>query len=109
MTDTTVPVSPPDGASIPDAGHTPGPWFVEEGHIQRDSGGIRYWQVQNEQDAICCNQFCYSGNGEANARLIAAAPELLAALQRIMNSGHAISQPLRWEAESAIAKARGKA
>ena len=41
--------------------HTETPWQVEEGHIQRDSGGIRYWQITNGQDAIACNQFCYAG------------------------------------------------
>ena len=43
------------------AQHTPGPWTVEEGHIQRDSNGIRYWQITDGQDAIACNQFCYAG------------------------------------------------
>lgn len=67
------------------AGHTPGPWVIEEGHIQRDSGGIRYWQITDGQDAICCNAFCYAGfvpmANSANARLISAAPELLVAAQ----------------------------
>lgn len=67
------------------AEHTPGPWVIEEGHIQRDSGGIRYWQITDGQDAICCNAFCYAGfvpmTNSANARLISAAPELLVAAQ----------------------------
>ena len=67
------------------AGHTRGPWVIEEGHIQRDSGGIRYWQITDGQDAICCNAFCYAGfvpmANSANARLISAAPELLVAAQ----------------------------
>ena len=54
--------------------HTPTPWHVEEGHIQRDSGGIRYWQITDGQDAIACNQFCYAGYDPdvniANARHI---------------------------------------
>ena len=41
--------------------HTPLPWEVEKGHVQRDSNGIRYWQVTDGQDAIACNQFCYAG------------------------------------------------
>jgi len=45
--------------------HTPLPWGVEEGHIQRDSNGIRYWQITDGQDAIACNQFCYAGNHPA--------------------------------------------
>ena len=68
---------------------TPGEWVVEEGHIQRDSGGIRYWQVTDGHDAIACNQFCYAGFdpkiNESNAALIVALrnalPELIAALE----------------------------
>lgn len=70
------------------SGHTPGPWTVEDGHTQRDSGGIRYWQITDGQDAIACNQFCYAGSSPevnaANARLIAAAPDLLAALEMMI-------------------------
>ena len=58
--------------------HTPGPWEIESGHIQ--NGGIAYWQITDGADAICCNQFCYADNSDANARLIVAAPELLSAL-----------------------------
>ena len=68
---------------------TPGEWEVEEGHIQRDSRGIRYWQISDGQDAIACNQFCYAGFdpkvNAANAALIVtlrnALPELIAALE----------------------------
>lgn len=56
------------------AAATQGEWRVETGHIQRDSGGIRYWQISDGQDAITCNQFCYAGFkpevNEANAALI---------------------------------------
>ena len=68
---------------------TPGEWVVEEGHIQRDSGGIRYWQVTDGHDAIACNQFCYAGFdpkiNESNAALIVALrnalPTIIAALE----------------------------
>ena len=68
---------------------TPGEWEVEEGHIQRDSGGIRYWQISDGQDAIACNQFCYAGFdpkvNAANAALIVtlrnALPAIIAALE----------------------------
>ena len=68
---------------------TPGEWVVEEGHIQRDSGGIRYWQVTDGHDAIACNQFCYAGFdpkiNESNAALIVALrnalPAIIAALK----------------------------
>ena len=83
----TSKTTPNDANGIADGGETlwtTGPWIIEEGHIQRDSGGIRYWQITDGQDAIACNQFCYanfnSETAEANARLIASAPELLEAL-----------------------------
>jgi hypothetical protein len=64
-----------DLAALSDAA-TQGEWIVEEGHIQRDSGGIRYWQVSDGSDAIACNQFCYAGYkpevNEANAAFITA-------------------------------------
>jgi len=78
------------------SGHTPGPWIIECGHIQRDSGGIRYWQVSDGQDAIACNQFCYADNPEANARLIAAAPTLLTALERLLGEVEEVSLRNGW-------------
>lgn len=63
--------------------HTPGPWQIEFGHTQTASG-IQYWQVTDGADAICCNQFCYAGDAEANARLIAAAPDLLEAAKDVL-------------------------
>jgi hypothetical protein len=59
-----------------DAKHTPGPWDLEFGHQQKDSG-LTYWQVTDGADAIACNQFCWAKNSEANGRLIASAPDLL--------------------------------
>ena len=56
--------------------HTQGPWQLEFGHTQQASGAV-YWQVHDGSDAIACNQFCWAGNAEGNARLIAAAPDLL--------------------------------
>jgi hypothetical protein len=56
--------------------HTPGPWLYQEGadaytHIVRASGNRFLCQLAQDT----------SGVAEANARLIAAAPELLAALE----------------------------
>lgn len=54
---------------------TPGPWEAWPGHEQKN--GQRYWQIQNEYDAIMQNQFCWAqGSHDANARLIAMAPTL---------------------------------
>lgn len=72
-----------EGAISTPAQHTPGPWQVEPGHMQ--TATLQYWQVTDGQDAICCNQFCYAGGSEANARLIAAAPTMLALLQELID------------------------
>lgn len=93
------------------SGFTKGPWNVEEGYIQRDSGGIQYWQITDDQDAICCNAFCYAGFdpkvNSANAHLLAAAPDLFEALTAIINSGVALTQVQAIDAREAIAKAIG--
>ena len=60
-------------------GTTPGPWMAESGHEQ--SNGQLYWQVTDGSDAIMQNQFCWcKGDHAANARLIAAAPDMLDAI-----------------------------
>ena len=50
------------------AQHTPGPWTTDGVLIKSPSGLIAH---------------VYPDNGDANARLIAAAPELLAVLRRV--------------------------
>jgi len=66
--------------------HTPGPWFAIRNHI--------YWEVRTggEQHAgqqvgdACSSLFLSDGdNGEANARVMAAAPELLAAAKTVLD------------------------
>ena len=64
--------------------HTPGPWRIEG---TRDSD--EFWVVKNEGPVCEISQtFGYPDADEANARLIAAAPDLLAALTRLH---HALS------------------
>ena len=87
--------------------HTPGPWYAESGHEQRN--GQLYWQVTDGNDAIMQNQFCWcQGDQEANARLIAAAPDLLEALEMALvwldYEGKYDVQGIR----ASIAKARGQ-
>jgi hypothetical protein len=77
--------------------HTPGPWRYQESsdaytHIVR--AGENYFICQLPQDT--------SGKAEANARLIAAAPDLLAALQAFFDSGKDVVKaggcaPTRWD------------
>ena len=66
-----------------EAKFTKGPWRVEYGHQQKS--GPRCWQVSDEYDAVCNNQFCCARESEANAHLIAAAPDLYAALHKALN------------------------
>lgn len=94
------------------SGHTPGPWsFGKVGkHTQRIDGGsgaARWWglckvfvRVEDEPDAT----------GEANARLIAAAPDLLDAVVRLaddLEDGHWSST--KADLRRLIAKATGSA
>ena len=65
--------------------HTPGPWKVE----QRFSGN-RFIHSDNSQSPICRVAFVGMGIGvdesKANADLIAAAPELLEALENLLDA-----------------------
>ena len=85
--------------------YTPGPWEVfktHTGHYVLDSA---------EQAVVCQVEWCLED--EANARLIAAAPELLAVLKRLCEEFGACCDgtPSDWtewrEARDTIAKAEG--
>jgi len=76
--------------------HTPGPWSVE---INRESNIL---DSAGNRVAVAC-QTCWPDEGtdriDDNARLIAAAPELLAALQALMAldvKGHALADRLQF-------------
>lgn len=89
--------------------HTPGPWFAHG----------RYIGTKNHKSAI---GECRDVNGNwsddvkssGNAHLIAAAPDLLAALKKMLPEANRIDQHLRptfetcEEARAAIAKAEGR-
>jgi hypothetical protein len=101
-----------DGRYFP--GHTPGPWWVKpghsvvdvesaQGHVATVEGDDGYWVRHTAVDA-------------ANARLVAAAPELLAFLEIAledyecrMGAVSAEQMPGHWivQARAAIAKATG--
>ena len=97
--------------------HTPGPWTVEK-DIGSTSSRVTFRIGGNIQAAISSEQGIATTNApalmsveeaEANARLIAAAPELLAALQTLVNSLCPYdTDPECWaNAMAAIAKATG--
>jgi len=110
--------SPPDlGYAKLNPSHTPGPWHVMEVHRNPD---CLEWVIgcvrpatdackENPRIAIC-DEMGGSGDGReegrANAHLIAAAPELLAALEGVLKI--ADRQTVEFdEARAAIAKAKG--
>jgi hypothetical protein len=85
--------------------HTPGPWEVFEthtGHYVLDSA---------EQAVVCQIEWCLEA--EANARLIAAAPELLETVKQLigyMNAGNWADMRIdgiKTAARAAIDKAEG--
>lgn len=104
--------------------HTPGPW-----ELSYDKGGTRDVIASSDKIPICVMRLSWVSHEayHANARLVAASPDLLAALQRLLavvESARAIaikepaaSSPLVtelqtcggavFEAQDAIAKARG--
>ncbi len=99
--------------------HTPGPWELQE--ITHASEGLVYF-VKGANATV--QHKSKDTAGEANARLIAAAPELLAALQRaeallsiaynpgIEDSVTLAATSCQWAtnaARAAIAKATGQA
>jgi hypothetical protein len=95
--------------------HTPGPWIFKK-------SGSQEWQIDapNGDPTIGysnweCMAICYGSDdfpehgktvGEANARLIASAPDLLAVLQQIHAHGYVTMDDYDMVAE-AIAKATG--
>lgn len=94
------------------ATHTPGPWTVVR---NGDSNAlIRYSDGENASYIAQCNdlQLCPEhGTVEANARLIAAAPDLLAALEELLADKY-LADPINADrmanARAAIAKAKGQ-
>lgn len=95
------------------AEHTPGPWqAVEDALTTVRVVAVRPGTQVIERD-ICEFHFGAKDEEEANARLIASAPDLLAALKGLTDflSGHRSKSQvvaLAREARAAIAKAEGR-
>lgn len=84
--------------------HTPGPWHVGVGQ----AGVIVY----NAKGWAIANAVVYHGEHDreeckANARLIAAAPDMLAALRMICDAGIPLAEPIERAMLDAIRKAEG--
>ena len=98
--------------------HTPGPW-----HIGMKPGPMVYGPSGEQAADLRCGAMLPSDEARANLRLIAAAPELLAALEECITedgahcaSGRELTQALfrrlsaiNAVASAAIAKAKGNA
>ena len=97
------------------AKHTSGPWTIiresEDAIIRYSDGALASYIARIYNGTLCPEH----GTVDANARLIAAAPELLAALKTIANSEELKTgtfvcdfQTLQGVARAAIAKAKGQ-
>lgn len=96
--------------------HTPGPWVLADNGMGVIRGGVvRQYANGSTQDQIvmACSVTDDNGCMKANARLIAAAPELLEALKRLLGAYERlkplqslVSDPEK-QAQAAIAKATG--
>lgn len=89
--------------------HTPGPWVATAVSEYK-------WSIHNANGHPAPHALVIAPNGDllrrmrsrANARLIAAAPELLAALRAIDESQLNMSATLERQMHAALAKAEGK-
>ena len=91
--------------------HTPGPWHIKD--VCGDRVDVGYNAEPTSTDFVAsCGYQDGKKDGEctANARLIAAAPDMLEALEAMVNPGHPGPPNLEQvvAARAAIAKARGQ-
>lgn len=87
---------------MPKAKHTPGPWRL--GYIEESGRPEKFPAVYSEP----AKETIVLINNEADGKLIAAAPEMLEALESIENDNNIIPAPI-WELRNkAIKKARGE-
>jgi hypothetical protein len=94
--------------------HTPGPWHHSRLRSAGPAPGCCIGAENNSNVALVHHEALDRGRQEtlANARLIAAAPDLLATLEALLakvHCGTALECPLCDAARAAIAKAKGDA
>ena len=82
--------------------HTPGPWRIDSKTRFGD-------HTIAAGDSVKTCEFIAKTQNEANARLIAAAPELLEALQLVYANAGESPEWIRARIDSAISKAEGRA
>ena len=81
--------------------HTPGPWEIRKSHVydviySRGGELIAFVSLKNPAEM------------NANLRLLSAAPDLLAALERLLAANYGLSPKDAAQARAACAKARGE-
>jgi len=93
--------------------YTPGPWEFECEDV--GTYGSNFWlESKSGEEIICQGETEHDGvliKGQdfvANARIIAAAPEMLEALERIFEIELGMSEKTESIAKKAIAKAKGE-
>jgi hypothetical protein len=64
--------------------HTPGPWSVTEKYFDEHGEALR--QIEAESHMLAEVYVCDGDEGDANARLMAASPELLAACRDMIQA-----------------------
>lgn len=98
--------------------HTPGPWRVGHsyGAVVTDVDSPGVWCDEENRRGYGGNLVCESVRSEANARLIAAAPDLFEALEMVRDADEdckrdglpTIPEPARAKIDRALAKAEGR-
>ena len=92
------------------AKHTPGPWLTDRNNVHTGQIATIHHCLNNNWVEVWTDKWAETGLGEAeqeaNARLIAAAPELLEALQALLAESVYESMATA-TARAAIAKATG--
>ena len=87
--------------------HTPGPWTAIEGRHNSDVEAANHWGSIVDSDDFCIAAiWADAPNTEANAELLAAAPDLLEALKDVAAFG-TLRPRLVSVVRAAIAKAEG--
>jgi len=89
--------------------HTPGPWQVCPEEKEYRNASLLIWGPQGPGYGTVAEATKYQYEAEANAKLIAAAPELLEAAQKVLDECvDLIATDAGNALEAAIAKALGK-
>lgn len=94
-----------------EAGHTPGPWHVlNNGYCVGGPPSVQLADPIGAGVAMCCMAARSPDETAANARLIAAAPEMLVALKTIALHAPSLDVTgIRELCDAAIARAEGRA